>query len=253
MKNTIVAMILLLLTACATPRTDVRPIETVQSGAALGAGELRIAASALQSGDVAVARSLYTELSEKHPRNIAVWMGLGDAYFLTADYQAARTAYERARALDSNRPEAQLALARIDIRERNLDQAQGRYQAVLADRPGHVIALAGLGVTYDLSGQNDLAQQTYRKGLEMHGNDEVLRTNLGLSLALSGKPREAVNILLGYDGVTDSLPQRRDNLALAYGLLGREDAAENILLTYQTRGQAQDNLEFYRYLRQNKK
>ncbi|MGB5808419.1 hypothetical protein [Castellaniella sp.] len=56
-------------------------------------------------------------------------------------------------------------------------------------------------------------------------------------------------MLLGTDGVNNSLPQRRDNLALAYGLLGREDAAKNILLGTQPSGQVQDNLDFYRYLR----
>lgn len=239
----------LLLSACATQKPVVRPLETVQDSTALAAGELRIAASALQSGDVSVALSLYSELSKNHPEQAAVWMGLGNTHFLAADYAAARAAYHQALQISPNLTDPKLALARVDIRERNFDQAVQRYQAILADRPGDIIALSGLGVAYDLSGQFGLAQETYRKGLAKHSNDEILRTNLGLSLALNGKPREAVNILLGYDGVVNSLPQRRDNLALAYGLLGREDAAEDILLTYQSRGQVQDNLAFYRYLR----
>ncbi|WP_323011637.1 tetratricopeptide repeat protein [Castellaniella sp.] len=252
-KKSLIWASVLLLAACSAPQTVVRPIDTLQDTTALAAGELRIAASALQSGDVPVALSLYSELSKTHPKNVDVWVGLGDAHFLSADYAAARASYNRALQLSPGLLEARLALARVDIRVRNLDQAILQYQAMLVDSPDDPLVLSGLGVAYDLSGQRGLAQETYRKGLGKHSGNEILRTNLGLSLALDGKPREAVNVLLGYDGVNHGLPQRRDNLALAYGLLGREDTAENILLSYQSRGQVQDNLAFYRYLRTHQK
>lgn len=234
----------------ATQQTAVRPIETVMDQAALDAGELRIAASALQSGDINVARSLYQDLTRSHPDVPDIWLGLGDTYFLSGEFEAAQAAYTHAEQLDPTQLGAKLALARVDVRLRRLDQARDRFQSILASRPNEAIALAGLGVVYDMQGQPGLAQETYRKGLAIHPGDEALRTNLGLSLALNGKPREAVNILLGHSGVTGALPQTRDNLALAYGVLGREDAAEHILLSYQPRGLVQDNLEFYRYLRQ---
>jgi len=104
-------------------------------------------------------------------------------------------------------------------------------------------------VVYDLTNRPSLAQDTYRKGLQANPGNSALRSNLGLSLALNGQPREAVNVLLGHTGVSKDLPQARENLALAYGLLGRDDAAEQILLSTQSRGQAMDNLEFYQYLR----
>lgn len=240
----------LLLGACAStpPQTAVRPIETDTT--ALDAGELRIAASALQSGDINVARSLYQELARSHSSVPTVWLGLGDTYFLAGEFESAQAAYSRAEEMDPTLLPARLALARVDIRLRRLEQARSRFQSILAEEPDHPIAMAGLGVVYDMLGQPDMAQQTYRRGLAAHPGDEALRTNLGLSLALSGKAREAVNILLGHSGVSGALPQTRDNLALAYAVLGREDAAETILLSYQPRGLVQDNLQFYRYLRE---
>lgn len=232
-------------------QTSVRPIETVIDEEALQAGELRIAASALQSGDISVARSLYRDLARSYPGIADVWLGLGDSYFLAGEFESAQTAYARAEQTDPSLLGPKLALARADVRLRQLDQARGRFQAILAEQPNQPIALAGLGVVYDLLGQPDLAQQTYRQGLAAHPGDDALRNNLGLSLALSGKPRDAVNMLLGHAGVTGGLPQTRDNLALAYGVLGRDDAAEDILLSYQPRGLVEDNLEFYRYLRQH--
>lgn len=241
----------LILGGCAPMKqTAVRPIETAMDQTALEAGELRIAASALQSGDINVARSMYLDLTRSHPEIAAVWLGLGDTYFLSGEFEAAQAAYTQAQQIDSTLLGAKLALARVDVRLRQLDQAQNRFHAILAEEPNQAIALAGLGVVYDMQGKPDLAQKTYRQGLTAHPGDEALRNNLGLSLALNGKPREAVNILLGHSGVAGGLPQTRDNLALAYGVLGREDAAENILLSYQPRGLVQDNLEFYRYLRQ---
>src|SRR5690606_26049800 len=105
------------------------------------------------------------------------------------------------------------------------------------------------GVTYDLSGNAELAQSTYRRGLSAHPDDPALRSNLGLSLSLSGKPREAVNVLLAVMGVPSALPQGRQNLALAYALMGRDDAAESILLGDMPRATVQDNLAFYREVR----
>ncbi len=240
----------LLLSACVhTQTTAVRPVDTVMDQAALQAGELRIAASALQGGDVNVAKTLYTELSQNYPEMPAVWQGLGDAHAMAAEYEAARRAYNKSLALEPGNLDTKLALARVDVRTRNLEQARTSYEQILAQHPNDPVALSGLGVVYDLSGQASLAQETYRRGLEANPGSELLRTNLGLSLALNGHARQAVNILIGNDGASDSLPQRRDNLALAYGILGREDAAESILATYQSSGQVQDNLEFYRFLR----
>lgn len=240
----------LTLAGCASlPSTAIRPVETAVDKTALMAGELRIADSALHSGDIPVARSLYRDLSQSHPHVADVWQGLGDTYFLTGDYESARAAYAQAGQIDPTQLGPRLAQARVDVRLRQFEQAIARFQAILGETPDQPIALAGLGVVYDLQGRPELAQQTYRKGLTAHPGDEALRTNLGLSLALNGKPREAVNVLLGHSGVVGGLPQTRDNLALAYGVLGREDAAEDILLSYQPRGLVQDNLEFYRYLR----
>lgn len=238
-----------LLAACAPPRTAIRPTETVVDRAALQAGDLRIAASALQSGDVGVARSLYTTLVKTHPNEPDVWLGLGDTHYLAGEFEAAQGAYARAESLDPSALRPKLAQARVAIRLRQFDQARTRFQAILAEDPGQPVALAGLGVVYDLSGQSALAQETYRRGLAAHPGDEALRANLGLSLALSGQAREAINVLLGSSGVQDDLPQVRDNLALAYGVMGREDAAESILMSYQPRGVVQDNLAFYQYLR----
>lgn len=245
-------VLVLTLTACATttPTTQVQPQQTVFDDDAMRASDLRIADSALQGGDLEVALSIYYRLTQTHPALLDAWMGLADAHFLDGELEAARQVYnEVLERFPGQEMSARLGLARIALRQRNLTVAMGHYQSILQATPDHPLALAGLGVAYDLSGNASQAQATYRRGLTAYPDHAALRANLGLSLALGGQPREAVNILLGTTGVSGQLPQERNNLALAYGLLGRDDAAESILMTEQSRGTAQDNLEFYRYVR----
>ncbi|MCV9878713.1 tetratricopeptide repeat protein [Brenneria izbisi] len=213
--------------------------------------ELNIAASALKSGDLEVAGSIYRRFTQTNPEQPAGWLGLADTHFLSGELETASKAYATAQQLAPNNIDAYLGQARILLRQRQFTQAIERYQTILTRFPNHPLALSGLGVSHDLTGEHAQAQSIYRRGLKQHPDDAALRTNLGLSLALEGKARESINILLGVNGITNTLPQERDNLALAYGLLGRDDAAEEILTASQPRDIVQDNLTFYRYLRQN--
>ncbi|WP_397475027.1 tetratricopeptide repeat protein [Pusillimonas sp.] len=239
------------LAGCAAPgpSTQVQPL-TAFDNEAMQASDLRIADSALQGGDMDVALSIYHRLTQSHPTLIQAWTGLAAAHFLTGELEAAKMVYnEVLQRFPDQQLDARLGLARIALRHRRLPEAMAHYESILAQSPDHPLALAGLGVAYDLAGNAGQAQATYRRGLSAYPDHAALRANLGLSLALGGQPREAVNILLGVTGVSSQLPQGRNNLAFAYGLLGRDDAAESILMTEQARGTAQDNLEFYRYVR----
>ncbi|MFE8115290.1 tetratricopeptide repeat protein [Brenneria goodwinii] len=251
-RTVMVLVLVTLLTGCAAfHQTAQRTDKRVQSQSELESGDLRIASSALQSGDVTLAMSIYSRLAQSNPDVVAVWMGLGDAHFLQGEFGAANNAYVKAQRLDPENIDAWLGSARILTRQRNLPEAIARYQSILTRFPDNPRALSGLGVSYDLAGDHGQAQSTYRRGLQRYPDDTALRNNLGLSLALDGKPREAINTLLGANGVSGKLPQERDNLALAYGMLGRDDAAEDILMSTQSQDRVQDNLAFYRYLRQN--
>ncbi|MBJ7222718.1 MULTISPECIES: tetratricopeptide repeat protein [unclassified Brenneria] len=244
----VVLCVLISLAGCVVPpHAD----KTAQRHATMGESDLRIAASALHSGDLNVALPIYSRLIERQPDNASAWLGMADIHFLSGELGAASKAYATAQRLEPENIDAQLGQARVLVRQRNLTAAIARFQSILSHFPNHPLALSGLGVSYDLADDPDRAQSTYRRGLSLHPDDSALRTNLGLSLALNGKPREAINVLLGDSGVSGKLPQERDNLALAYGMLGRDDAAEEILMSNQSRSAVEDNLAFYHYLRQN--
>lgn len=250
-RNVFMLAACLLLVACSPMRTaQVQPAKTAIDETALQAGDLRIAASSLSSGDFPVAISMYERIIASHPDVVDAWLGLATARYLSGDISLARQAYQKAIGIDPKQLDAYLGLARLDIRQRRLPEAMARYETMRQQWPDHPLVLAGLGVTYDLAGNHVKAQEIYKQGLRQHPDDPALRSNLGLSLSLSGKPREAVNVLLDVMGVPSSLPQGRQNLAFAYGLMGRDDAAESILSSDLPRDTVQDNLAYYREVRQ---
>ncbi|WP_017235394.1 lipopolysaccharide assembly protein LapB [Pandoraea sp. B-6] len=214
-----------------------------------GTSDLRIADSALKAGDVELATTLYERALTANPDSLAAQLGLGDAMYLAGDMEKARALYQRAAQQTPMNPAAKLGLARVALRQRRLDTALALYRGLLVAQPDNPVFCEGLGTVLDLQGRHADAQVVYRAALASHPEVQGLRVNLGLSLILDNKLREAANTLLDVAGLSDSPVQARQNLALAYGLLGNSDAARKILLVDLPPSSADDNLRFYRTLR----
>ncbi|MGE8356076.1 MAG: tetratricopeptide repeat protein [Microvirgula sp.] len=240
---------LLLATALSACGTYAAPSRTAATNLSSPDADLRLARSALESGDTSMAATLFGKVLAATPDSAPARLGLADSLFLANELEQARQAYAALPPHGAEARAAALGLARIDLRQRQPDAAIPRYQALLAQRPDDAQALAGLGVAYDLKGDHAQAQATYRAGLAAHPADMALRNNLGLSLILSHQPRAGANMLLDLANVPSAPPQGRQNLALAYGMLGNADAAERILQIDLPDSQVQDNLRFYRAVR----
>ncbi len=212
--------------------------------------DLHIAESALEAGDTQLALSLFDKLLRADPQSRPAQLGLADTMYQTGDLARAGVLYARVAASAPEDPRTQLGLARIALRERHLDEAEQRYRKLLSAYPDNAVAAEGLGATLDLLGRHDEAQVIYRAALERHPEVHGLKANLGLSLALSGKARAGANVLLDIASLPDAPPQARENLALAYGVLGNGDAAKRILSSEMPAQSAEDNLRFYRDLRE---
>lgn len=214
------------------------------------AADLRVAESALSAGDTTLAATLFDKVLAADPNSLPARLGLGDAMYQNGDLARAGTLYAQSAAAAPADPRAQLGLARVALRQRRMDVAQKLYRQLLAQHPDEPLAAEGLGTVLDLQGRHTDAQAVYRAALQSHPEAYGLKINLGLSLILDQRAREGANVLLEVTGLANAPREARQNLALAYGLLGNDEAARRILLVDLPAASADDNLRFYRSIRE---
>ncbi|WP_404611414.1 tetratricopeptide repeat protein [Caballeronia udeis] len=212
--------------------------------------ELRIADTALDSGNVELATTLFEKVVDGDPRSVPGLTGLGNTLYAVGDFTRAAVYYERARQVEPNAIAAMVGIARVAIHQRRFDDAISTYRQVLALTPDAPLASAGLGAALDLTGDHVAAQAELRQALKANPGDPGLSLNLGLSLTLGGDPREGANVLLDLTRYPGAPPQARQDLALAYGMLGNTEAAAEILGADLPKASVQDNLRFYEIQRE---
>jgi Flp pilus assembly protein TadD len=244
--------LLLAVSACTTTvqhGTDTRPVTFNSSPNSMS--ELRIAQTALESGNIDMATTLYNKVLQADPKSIPALTGLGDTLYAVGDFTRAGVYYQRASAIDPDAPAPLIGIARVSIHQRRFDDAITTYRHVLAKTPNDPMASAGLGAALDLKGDHAGAQGVLRQALKANPGDPMLSVNLGLSLVLGGDPREGANVLLDVTRYPEAPPQARQDLALAYGMLGNSEAAAEILGKDLPKASVQDNLRFYEIQREH--
>lgn len=240
------------VSACTTTSQRVsdntRPV-TLSSTPPGAASELRIADTALESGNMEMATTLYTKVAEANPKSVAAITGLGNTLYAVGDFTRAGVNYQRASNIDPSAPAPLIGTARVAIHQRRFDDAVVAYRKVLSVTPDDSVAAAGLGAALDMKGDHAAAQDELRRALLANPGDPLISVNLGLSLVLSGHPREGANVLLDVTHYPSAPAQARQDLALAYGLLGNDDAAAEILKKDLPKASVQDNLRYYKIQR----
>jgi Flp pilus assembly protein TadD len=239
-------VLLLAASACTTTTqhvTDTRPVTLNSSPNSMS--ELRIAQTALESGNIDMATTLFNKVLQADPKSIPATTGLGDTLYAVGDFTRAGVYYQRASGIDPDAMAPLIGVARVAIHQRRFDDAISTYRRVLAKTPNDPLASAGLGAALDLKGDHAGAQGVLRQALQANPGDPVLSVNLGLSLILGGDPREGANVLLDVTRYPEAPPQARQDLALAYGMLGNSEAAAEILGKDLPKASVQDNLRFY--------
>lgn len=243
----LLASLVVALSACTTSvvqhSPDTRPVTRNSSPSSMS--ELRIAQTALDSGNVELATTLFNRVLEHNPDSVEALTGLGNTLYAVGDDTRAGVYYAKASKLDAQSLAPLIGLGRVAIHQRRFDDAVQVYQSVLARTPNDPIAASGLAVAMDLKGDHAGAQSVLRSALVANPGDPMLSINLGLSLVLGGNPREGANVLLDVTRYPDAPPQARQDLALAYGMLGNIDAATEILSKDLPKASIDDNLRYY--------
>jgi tetratricopeptide (TPR) repeat protein len=122
------------------------------------------------------------EYAAAHPSSARVQHYTGERLLANGRSDEARRAFSAAKAADPNSLDAEIALAQLDLRDKNLAAARQRLSGVAAragDRPAVQILMAALE---HAAGNQDAAIAHYRKVLELYPNQVLVLTNLAYLL-----------------------------------------------------------------------
>ncbi len=179
---------------------------------AQGAGNLILAASAFQSA---------MKLAPDHPLPV---MALARVLYDSGNYADAALRYEDVLRLDPDNAHAWQMRGMAYLRAGRLADARSSLERALALREDARIYNA-LGVVADSEGDRGLAQAYYRLGLQVAPQWRMLKSNLGLSLALSGRPQEALPLLAELAEGAEAGRRERQNYVLALAMAGMREKA----------------------------
>jgi Flp pilus assembly protein TadD len=237
----------LMMSACAG--TDSRPVAANAPPAAVldekGRIQMRLADSAREAGNFPYAAKLYRTLAQSQPNNAPLHVSLGDALTGTGDFEAAEEAYRDAIAIDRFSIDARLGLGRVAMQLRQPDLAVVQFGAVVDQQPNDTRGHVGLGVAFDTLGRHADAQKEYRAALAINPGSKTATNNLGLSLALAGRPAEGEALLEPLVDGPASTPRLRQNLALVLGLKGDSSRAAQLVRGDLNEQDSRGNLAFY--------
>jgi Flp pilus assembly protein TadD len=180
------------------------------------------------TGDSASAINVYKSALAKNPTNkLPIYLKLGEAYMNVERLEEAKKTYEEALPYDEH-DEVKKHLGRLYLSTGKPDQAIAIFEGIILVHKDDIKALNGLGVAYDLKGKHVIAQDYYRKALAINGENEDVKSNLGLSLAFSGHFKESLELLEPIGGAVNATSKQRHNLALAYGLSGNQAKSQEL-------------------------
>lgn len=217
----------LLLGACAG-RSD-----RITEGEGTPARGIRVAGAALAGGLPQAALNATQSVLSRDPVNVEALLQQAEALTALGRDDAAAEAYRRVLAKDASPNREQVHVARVgagraDLAVGRAAEAQVIYAALAAASPDDPVGHSGLAIAYDQQGKHQEAQAEYRKALA-RADTSATRSNLGLSLAMSGNTAAALVLLRPLAAEASATPRIRHNLAFALQLAGERAEAKRAL------------------------
>ncbi len=204
---------------------------------------------ARKAGDFDSAIPLYGRALQARPDGIEAKLGLGQAYLtLGLPDEAAALFRDVLQRRESDQAARRgLAMALISMGQASLAERQ-LEAAVIADGRDYR-TLNAYGVVLDMMGRHAEAQARYLQGIAVAPDFVALRSNYGLSLAISGQPQEAIAQLLPLANSRAADGRVRQNLAFAYAMNGDLENCLQVSRRDLDEASAQRQLQYFMQLR----
>ena len=150
----------------------------------------RLGETALRSGEIDTAATLFEQAAAIDRKNVRALIGLGDTLLAAGRGLDASQAFER-RWRGAGSGGGALRLCPGHARDPSARGGADHLRASGREQPSDIAAVNALGVAYDLLGQHDKAAETYRQGAVLVPASVQLRNNLGLSSRCRSASRSA--------------------------------------------------------------
>jgi serine/threonine protein kinase/tetratricopeptide (TPR) repeat protein len=180
--------------------------------------------------------NLFRRAIKEDPSYAQAQAALAQAYWYkysaTKDTQwaeAAKTAVQAARALNSRLPEVQLAIADFNLRTGAYAEAVSGFQHAIDLDQRNANAYLGLGGAYNSLGKTAEAEQTFRRAIEISPQCWNCYNELGIFLSRHARYAEAAQ---AWQKVTELTPDNVwgfMNVGAAYFLIGQFSKADEYL------------------------
>ncbi len=201
-------LIILLLAGCSGP----------QPSSGLTSQTLNVADAALSSGNPELALQISHSVLERSPKNTDAKLHEADALYALGRNNAAQAIYQQVYNIGSTEAAA-AGLAKCLLRE-NPQYAISLLKGAIQKSPDDTSLLTNLGVAEDLAGDHHAAKLTYQHVLDLDPTQVAAQADLALSLALSGNPNQASEILKPLATAPNSTARLRQDYGAVLALAG---------------------------------
>ena len=216
-------------------------VDRITEGEGTPARGLRVASAAMAGGLPQAALNATEGVLSRDPSNVEALLKQGEALTKMGQDAAAGEAYRRVLSREASPTREQLRIARVGVGRADLTAGRGKeaeatYAALAAANSSDPVGYNGLAIALDQQGRHQEAQAAYRKALAI-ADTVATRSNLGLSLAMSGNAADALAILRPVAMQAAATPRIRHNLAFALELAGQREEAKRALAADMPRGE----------------
>ncbi len=206
---------------------------------------LKEAETARARGDLPQAIHDYRDIIKENPKCEKAYFGLGMSLLDSNNIDEAKRTFEQELALFCNSVCAWIGMGSVYLVIDQPENAIHAFERALCSDPRNARAHNGLGIALDMMGDHAAAQANYRAAIELSGGNASYESNLGLSLALGGNPREAIRILERLACSPCATPRVRQNLSLAYGMAGDMKRAKEVGKVDLPSDLVKDNITYF--------
>lgn len=255
LKRIFIASLCLALAGCTTKEEmlseQARMYDSFQTSNNPGT-TLRLAESMKSAGNIDNAIKLYEQTLQLDPTSLPAHLGLSQCLRYSGRAEAALEALKAVPAGDQPK-EYYKELANVYMAKQDPREAANHFMKAYQLDNKDLGAINGIAVSNDLLTHHDEAQKWYRQAIELAPAHDRLKSNYGLSLALSGQTKEAINVLKTVVYGPDVTSRDRQNLAIAYGLDSQIDQAAKLFAQDLDEEDVRTNLAFVYKLAKSQK